>query len=270
MAIRRILLPLVGEEADEPALATAFALAQTHGAVVDGVFLRFDQKFERLSIRDRMPADLFDEVATLMAAADPLDEAVQRSFEAPGGDAKRRWLGARPAQRILRDARLADLVVLGRSRREDRPLDALRGAVLATSGRPLLFAPGRPARPVEDTVLVAWNGNTSASRAIAAALPLLPHARRIHVLTVKTAKSRSGEAERLRDYLAFHGIAAEAEVASGGEEAVGALLLRRAREIEATLLVTGGTGHLRLTDLLFGGVTGHVFQHAQLPVLLAQ
>jgi nucleotide-binding universal stress UspA family protein len=90
------------------------------------------------------------------------------------------------------------------------------------------------------------------------------------VLTVKTAKSRSGEAERLRDYLAFHGITAAAEVATGGEEAVGALLLRRARELEATLLVMGGTGHLSLTNLLFGGVTGHVFQHAQLPVLLAQ
>ena len=269
MAIRRILLPLVGEEADEPALAIAFALAKTHGAAIDGVLVRFDQKFERLSIRDRMPADVLDEVATLIGSTDPENEAAQLSFEAH--DVKdRRWLGPRPAQRILSDARLADLVVVGRSHQEDRPLGALRGAVLATSGRPLLFAPRDPPRRIEETVLIAWNGDTNSSRAIAAALPLLPHAKRVHVLTVKTAKSRSGEAERLREYLSFHGIAAEAKVTTRGEEAVGAALLRRARELEATLLVMGGTGHLRLTSLLFGGVTGHIFQHAQLPVLLAQ
>jgi nucleotide-binding universal stress UspA family protein len=271
MGIRKILLPLTGDAADEPALAAAFGVATAHGALVDGVYLRFDQTFDRLSIRDRMPADLFDEVATLIAAADVEDAPAQRRFEERAARGQGRWLGTRPAQRIIRDARLADLAVVGRSPAEDRPLDALRGALLATSGRPLLFAPALPAGEVAGRVLVAWNGGANATRAVAAALPLLAAARSVHVVTVKTAKSRSGEAERLRDYLALHGVAAAAEVLRGPEdEAVGAGLLRRARELEVGLLVMGGTGQLRLANLLFGNVTSHMFAHAHLPVLLAQ
>jgi nucleotide-binding universal stress UspA family protein len=91
----------------------------------------------------------------------------------------------------------------------------------------------------------------------------------VHVLTVKTDKTRSSEGERLVDYLLWHGIAADCRVL-GLTDAVGSLLLGNADRLGADLLVMGGYVQNRLTELLLGGVTAYVFSHAKLPILLAR
>jgi nucleotide-binding universal stress UspA family protein len=50
---------------------------------------------------------------------------------------------------------------------------------------------------------------------------------------------------------------------------VGAALLGRARELGADLLVMGGYGRSRVSELVFGGVTRTVLGQYDLPVLLA-
>ena len=47
------------------------------------------------------------------------------------------------------------------------------------------------------------------------------------------------------------------------------LLLAKADEIDADLLVMGAYGHSRLRELVLGGVTRHVLAEARLPVLMA-
>jgi nucleotide-binding universal stress UspA family protein len=284
MAIRKILVPLTGLPADRGALAAAFAAAKQCGAHVDGVFLRFDQRDAKLRFPEQLPAGLFDELASLIAGAEAREEQAGAGFEAarlaaqaaavaspapPSGAPTARWLGARPAERLIRDAPLADLVVLGRSAADDRHLAALRATVLTTSGRPLLLAPTAPAESLVGPAAVAWNGGAHAARAVAAALPLLTQASAVHVLTARTAKTRSSEGERLAEYLACHGIAAQFSVLSADDRPIGELLLRRAAEIGARLFVMGGQSRPRLHDLLFGGVTRHAFEAATLPVLIA-
>jgi nucleotide-binding universal stress UspA family protein len=283
MAIRRIFLPLTGLAADRSALAAAFDLARQHDARVDAGFLRFDQRYTRPKFPERLTHDLFDELASIIAHVDEDEERTQALFEEArdaAGLAARPpgaleagpaawWLGARPADRILRDARLADLVVIGRSQSDERRLAALRGTVLTTSGRPLLLAPPQVPEPLRGTVVIAWNGGTNAARAVAAALPMLERAERVEVLTVTTSKTRSSEGDRLSEYLGCHGIAAERRLVPQGGEAVGPLLLKHAVNLGACLLVMGGEGHLSLSEYLLGGVTSHVFQNASMPVLAA-
>jgi nucleotide-binding universal stress UspA family protein len=58
-------------------------------------------------------------------------------------------------------------------------------------------------------------------------------------------------------------------VAAEEGEPVAAALLRIASEIGADLLVMGGYGRTRLSELVLGGVTRHVLAEAELPVLIS-
>ena len=118
-------------------------------------------------------------------------------------------------------------------------------------------------------IAIAWNGSSGGAQAVAAALPFLASADAVSVLTVKTPRTRSSEGERLVDYLAWHGITASASVLKASGDAVGADLLRSAAAFHADLFVMGGYVQSRLQELLLGGVTGYVFNHAALPILIA-
>ncbi|HZS81372.1 MAG TPA: universal stress protein [Stellaceae bacterium] len=282
--IRRIFVPLTGGGGDPAALAVAFAAAARLGAHVDAALLRFDQRYTRPKLSEPLPPGLFEEIASLLGDHDAEEDAAEGRFEearnaaaaplcdeAPGpGGLSARWLGVRPAERIVRDGRLSDLIVLGPTLSHDsqRP-NVIRRAALATAGRPLLLA-SKPSRAnIGSRVAIAWNGSASAAQAVSAAMPLLAKAAAVHVLTVPTERTRSSEGERLVDYLKWHGIAAEARVLEN-REPVGSMLLAMAGALDADLLVMGGYIHSRLQDLLLGGVTAHVFAHATLPIFIAR
>jgi nucleotide-binding universal stress UspA family protein len=286
--IRKIFVPLTGGNGDVAALAVAFATAQQQRAHVDAALLRFDQRYDPPKLDETLPPGLFEEVATLLADHDAAEREAQHRFDAaclaagaplieaaPGAPEalglSARWLGLRPAERIVRDGGLADLLVVGPQSPSDNPRpNAVRRAALMTAGRPLLLAPPIAPPRIGGRVAIAWNGSTGGAQAVAAALPFLTASDSVTVLTVKTAKTRSSEGERLVDYLAWHGITADSDVLETTGEPVGALLLRRAGEIDADLLVMGGYVQSRLHDFLLGGVTGYVFAHAELSILVAR
>jgi nucleotide-binding universal stress UspA family protein len=281
--IRRVFVPLTGSEGDLAALAVAFAVAVRLGAHVDAALLRFDQRYSRPKLSEPLPPGLFEEIASLLADHDADEIAARHRFEeareaadAPVAEQATRsghsgrWLGMRPAERIVRDGRLADLIVVGPTKTTENPRpNVIRRAALVTAGRPLLLAPSVPPGTVGKRIAIAWNGSTGGAQAVAAALPLLAKADAVHVLTVKTEKTRSSEGERLVDYLLWHDIAASATVLPE-RNSVGDLLLASAETLGADLLVMGGYVQNRLQELLLGGVTAYVFSHAKLPILVAR
>jgi nucleotide-binding universal stress UspA family protein len=286
--IRKIFVPLTGGDGDVAALAVAFATARQQCSHVDAALLRFDQRYDPPKLDEVLPPGLFEEVATLLADHDVAEREAQRRFDAArlaagaplieaapgvpeGFGLSARWLGLRPAERIVRDGGLADLLVVGPQSPSDNPRpNAVRRAALMTAGRPLLLAPPIAPPRIGGRVAIAWNGRTGVAQAVAAALPFLTAADSVTVLTVKTARTRSSEGERLVDYLAWQGIKADADVLEATGEPVGARLLRRAGEIDSDLLVMGGYVQSRLHEFLLGGVTGYVFAHAELPILVAR
>ncbi|MBV9521484.1 MAG: hypothetical protein JO010_01740, partial [Alphaproteobacteria bacterium] len=225
--IRRIFVPLTGSNGDDAALAAAFAAARRLGAHVDAALLRFDQRYSRPKLRDPLPPGLFEEIATLLADHDGDEITAERRFaeacaaaaapriETPTGEAgpSARWLGTRPAERIVRDGRLSDLLVVGPMLDVQSPrANVIRRAALATAGRPLLLAPAEPGAVLGATIAIAWNGSTNGAQAVGAALPFLTRAAEIHVLTVTTERTRSSEGDRLVDYLKWHGVLARSMV----------------------------------------------------------
>jgi nucleotide-binding universal stress UspA family protein len=170
---------------------------------------------------------------------------------------------------------IAELIVEERGRRADwivieRPHDygtswqALRAA-LFTTDRPVLLVPSDCTAEFGRRVAIAWRDDERATKAVLAAVRCLARCERVYVL----AGTRGGTPQpQVPAILLEHGIAAELHVLKIREAPFGATLLRKAHELGADMLVMGAYQHSPLRELLLGGVTRHVMNHADLPVLL--
>jgi nucleotide-binding universal stress UspA family protein len=166
---------------------------------------------------------------------------------------------------------VSDLAVLPRPQ-DQAPLElgAVLEATLFGAGRPLLVVPPSGAPAPGNTIAIAWNGGTQAARAVGWALPFLESASAVHCLTAPTRRTSAAVADDLAEYLGWRGIACgQHAVAAQEGETVGAALLRVASEVGADLLVMGGFGRTRLSELVLGGVTRHVLAEAAVPLLIS-
>lgn len=169
-------------------------------------------------------------------------------------------------------ARYADLVVLGQQARATAapPGGALAPYLVLACPRPVLLLPHARPEPgprFGARVVVAWNGSAEAMRAASAALPLLREADSVTLASFGAPGAPDAE-PALAGWLERHGIAA-GFVRESAHLDVGARLLALLAEREAGLLVMGGYGHTRLSELVLGGVTRTVLAGMRIPVLLA-
>lgn len=193
------------------------------------------------------------------------------SFAAPAGDA---------LEEAVLHARYADLAILRQP--DARDPDAgftseLAHAVLVASGRPVLFVPHSGRFPeIGTTVLVAWKESREAARAIADALPFLVRARKVVVVTVQPRKA--DDADDVADvlsgrgvarFLARHGVVAEVRRERADDIDVGNLMLSRAADYAADLIVMGGYSRPRLAERVLGGVTHSLLAAMTVPVLMS-
>ncbi|KQQ97142.1 universal stress protein [Massilia sp. Leaf139] len=165
----------------------------------------------------------------------------------------------------------ADLLVLGQSAPDARPAPTggdLAAHVLLACPRPLLVVPYiQRETAIGSRVLVAWNGSAEAVRALVAALPLLRLADSVTVVGFGPPDAPAAEPDLL-PYLARHGIAAQLLSESPRLDS-GEPLLSLAADCGTDLLVMGGYGRARLSELLLGGVTRSILQAMTVPVLMA-
>ncbi len=68
----------------------------------------------------------------------------------------------------------------------------------------------------------------------------------------------------------MHGVEAEQEVFRPRQGGVGAALLGAAKDFGCDLLAMGAYSHSRLRQLILGGVTRHVLESADLPVMMSR
>lgn len=275
-ALRNLLVHLDGTPASAGRLRAARAIARRFGA---HVFAQFCVESSigslRLAIAES-PAALFE---TQAAAA--LERARRWFADEAGGRAAATWLEPSEddaADAFLRQARSADLVLMGTRDAAAHAAEAapsgLLESVLLHSGRPLLVIPADERSWNADAdVLVGWNGSGQAAHAVAAALPWLQAAGRVHVLVSREAAGASaGDGLDLRGALRRHGIDAVLlpdDVHASHDDAAGERLARLAADLGAGLLVMGGYGRGRLEELVLGGATAFMLRAAPLPVLMA-
>jgi nucleotide-binding universal stress UspA family protein len=183
-----------------------------------------------------------------------------------------RELSGNNRDRTIARARYSDLVVMGRpAAPEDLTTDGTAD-VLVESGRPLLLAPSAPCNRPLTTVVIAWKPGASAARAVAAAMPLLAQAEKIHVLAIGETNGDDvlAPAEHLAAYLRQHGLKPQAgHLSAGGKNAADMLLEAADDKLKAGVLVMGGYGHSRAREFIFGGFTRRVLHQAPLPVFMS-
>jgi nucleotide-binding universal stress UspA family protein len=143
-----------------------------------------------------------------------------------------------------------------------------------TSGRPVIVLPPRAKVSQVRRVLVGWNAEREAVRAVADALPLLVRAEVVEVLVVDPESHRAAHGQEpgadIARYLARHGVHVEVRRLSSGSDDVGHLLLSHAADFGADLVVMGAYGHSHLNEWIFGGVTRTALREAGLPVLMSR
>lgn len=173
-------------------------------------------------------------------------------------------------------ARYADLCVLGQPSPEATPTldEAALDRILLATGRPILVVPyaGR-FDTVGTRVLVAWDGSRAATRAISDAMPFLTGAETVTVLAVNPRRGIHGHGDTpcadIALHLARHGIKVQAAYDVSHEISVADVLLSRAADMAADLVVMGAYGHPRALELVLGGVTRSMLEHMTAPVLMS-
>lgn len=272
-SIRNVLVHLDGGEGAPERLHVAHRVGRRFGAHVYVLYcVESTMASLRLAISES-PGALFEtrEQAGLHQA--------RRCFEdgALAGDAGT-WLetgGDDPQEAFLRQARSADLVVVGtpEARSESRAAapSALVESVLLHVGRPLLLVPAAGSTWHDDAdVLVGWNGSPQAARALGAALPWLARAAHVHVLVSEAEAAASiDDGLDVRGALRRHGVEPIMHSDAGDQAQAGQRLAALAQRLGAGLVVMGGYGHGRLQERVLGGATAFMLHAAPLPVLMA-
>jgi nucleotide-binding universal stress UspA family protein len=182
-----------------------------------------------------------------------------------------------PTETAVALAALYDLVVLGQSNPDAEPSGALgvrAQEVVLGAGCPVLVVPyAGDFAEIGRRVLVAWSASREAARALRDAMFLLERADSVTVIEVVPSAPVEGGARLaaadIAAALTRRGIAASAQTEAAGDIGVDDLLLSRAADLAADLLVMGAYGHSRLREFVLGGVSRGIFQHMTLPVLMA-
>jgi nucleotide-binding universal stress UspA family protein len=282
MGFEKILVPLDGGDLNEATLETALAAAQRFKAHIEVLYIRTNPEDMVRQATARLSDSLRQ--AVLEAATRSADErphTVQKVFESffhkhkiaitdnPTGAARvsAEWHEETgySSDILVRRGRLSDLILLA------HPGDSLPAAqtfetALLETGRPVLIVPAAAQKCIASRITIGWNASAEAARAVAEALPCLTSADRV---TILASEKRNASARELADYLKWHGIKPAVNIFEAGSRSVGETLLEESRALDADLLVIGGYTHTRARQLLFGGVTRHLFEAADIPVMMA-
>lgn len=276
MAIKDILVHIDSAKSRVGRLEAAIEVTRAHDAHLTGLYVP-QEIYIPAYAEAQLPLEVLQ--AQTQAIEEQAEEA-RRMFEEATTKAgiKTEWrrLEGDPVQVVNLCARYADLVITGQT--EDGDLDWLEAAVsdrvALESGRPVLVIPYIGAgATIGERVYVAWNGSREAVRAVNDALPFLERAKFVKVIAVSPKKSGNGHGEipcaDVCLHLTRHGVNAEAYQVEAGDLDVGDMLLSRAADDAADMIVMGAYGHSRFREFVLGGATRHLLHHMTVPVLMS-
>jgi nucleotide-binding universal stress UspA family protein len=277
--MKTILVPMEPHDAIPSVLRTALLLGQAFGSYIEGVAIGPDiSQALAVDIPVVAPSILDDATRREIAGRSRQQfeqymtgNGVPERFEEPS-DLSFGWhadaMQSDPL--VASHARVFDVTVLGRpGQGGDTPRMMTLEEILFESGRPILVAPPEPPQELGRCIVIAWNGSLETARAVAFAMPLLVRSARVIVLTVEGGTVPGPTGEQLARSLRVHGIPAQAVEVRQEGRSTGEAILRSAREMAADLVVKGAYTQSRLRQMIFGGATRHLLEHAHLPLLMA-
>lgn len=273
---KTLLVPVDGKPRSARSVEVACRIAAAFDAHVVGLFVEPSIRLPALAFGDAFVADI-GEMA--LAAARELTHKAKANFEttvAASGHAKSEWrtTGGDRVGAVAVQARYADLVVINQTDVNDSGASNFADSVLTSLNRPALLVPhSGTIKHVGESVLLCWNASDEAARAVTDALPLLKRANKVTVMAVEGKPSLDGHGERpgsdIALFLSRHGVRAEVMATPSGGVDTGNVILSRAYDQGADLIVMGAYSHPRMRQLVLGGVTRTILESMTVPVLMS-
>ena len=277
--MRSILVTVDDTPSAMAARALAVALARQCGARVRGVTALdvsdldrvepvpiggVQYAYDRLQHRKKLAEERRAKIAAL-------PDVFRRCLADEGMDAECSTMEADVRAGLLHMIEMCDLVVTGRDVEFHlEPIDGVAPLVdhiIAKGCRPVVVT--GPQWSESGPVLVAYDGSTAAAKALQmAALTGVFGSTAAHILSIGREQSAAlSVAERAGSFLALHGVDTDLEAIATSESPAD-VLLRRASETGARLLVMGAFGHRGVREILFGSTTRHLFDSAPVPLFI--
>ncbi|GAA0779125.1 universal stress protein [Roseibium denhamense] len=276
MPIKDILtvLDLAG---DQPAAKYALEFGRTYDAHVTGLAVSFEPVVPAFAAAP-MPVDYLQAAHDqAIAAANEAKKEFDEFARLAGTKTESRLaevLTGGPLESVLVHCRPTDLVVIGQAN-PDKPepmREILIETILFESGAPVLLVPYIGSKTFQPkNVLIGWDGSSTATRAIHAALPVLEKADQITVLVIEKKASKDGgqPGADVANYLARHNMNVTVNVVTNPQTGIADTVLNHVSDNSNDLIVMGGYGHSRMREFLFGGATREILESMTIPVLMA-
>jgi nucleotide-binding universal stress UspA family protein len=276
MGLNDIVVYVDGAEAAKARVDFAVGLAKEHGAHLIGI------AFAPTAILPLYGADVgFADMTEVLQSVKTQGEVALASFKARAQSESVSAEG-RLVQGISEEfphhfaccARHVDLAIIGQPRDGDPLLGqyALAERCLFASGRPVLIVPASPDKLSLKTMVVAWDGSAEAARAFNDALTFLKPAERVVLVSVTSADhgdKTEVPAEDMVAHLERHDVKAELLPIPARDEDIGRLLLTKAKDLGADMIVMGAFHHSRWREFILGGVTLTMLEQADIPLFMA-
>lgn len=275
MGLKTILVHVDTGPSAPARLKLSAELAARFGAHVTGLYVR--RPFQAPAFTDAGPA--MDSLYRTYENATKADEALAtESFgNLIGGtslSSEWRVTDGLVEEVVAAHARYVDLVIVGQAE-PDAPATTtppdLAETVAMAGERPVLIVPHIGAvKPPGKTVLLCWNGTREAARAATGALPILEKADKVIILLIDPGSDgdeRPGA--DVAGWLVRHGVKAVVQRDTAAGSSVGGVILSRAADHDADLIVMGLYGHSRMREWVLGGASRTLLASMTVPLLVA-
>ena len=275
MALKDILVYVDGGKRTPARLEAAIYLAKEHDAHLTGIYVRHP-----IYIPPYIKAEIGTEVLaaeenSFKKSAQKARQLFEEATKRAGLEKDWRVFKGDTVKVLKQQARFFDVVVIGQHDPDGDDPPAVSGMpdrVILGVGRPVLTIPYAGKFPmIGKRIMVAWEGSRLATRAVGDAMPFLEAAKKVFVMVVNPDKGGESDHEPGADmcaHLTRHGINAEPHHVYADDIDDGSILLSRAADMGADMLVMGAYGHNRWRELVLGGVTQHILEHMTVPVLM--
>jgi nucleotide-binding universal stress UspA family protein len=259
-------------------LAGAYVASETHVSPASSVGFGFAPPAGMTGLdEDRVsPSGVLSGVSREAQAAESAEQHFKSKLRLHGIEGEWHLLADGDSAALIELAKSVDLTIAGQRPPNSQSNGASRFRpedIVIAAGRPVLIVPYVGAfETVGKRILIAWDGTREATRALHDALQLFtdPEATVVFVGSHERDLEQHRPAlDRVVHHLHHHGVAARSEETLRAGLAVSDILLSRAADLGADLIVSGGYHHSQLREALLGGVSRELLEHMTVPVLMS-
>lgn len=183
------------------------------------------------------------------------------------GQATANWreINGLRSELVAEHGKVADAIICPQSK--SRKVTSTFHAAIMHSGKPVFLVPRTMTEFQPETALIAWNASTEVARSVSFAIPLLAKMKRVIIATSAASLAKPG-VDELQGYLKRHGVESEFVPLLVKGKAVGKAILDTATQNSADVLVMGAYTHKSVHEQIFGGVTHHMVEAAEIPIFM--